>query len=483
MSTLMTSSRQESPGSRHEVEGQFGVLGLIKSELRRFKDDRAGDIAMLFGLMAITMMLFVGGAVDFGRWLHASKQTKNAIDAAVLAGARVLQVQGTSAAAVTAAKEAAQKYYNENVKTRLGVINDSVTFDVVNGGSSFTASGNAYIRTPILSLANISTLPLLRASGADFAEAKLAVGGNAEHSLEISLMLDVSGSMSGTKFTDMKTAAKDLIDIVVWDNQTNYTSKVAIAPFSSDVRLPSSWNAAARGTTEPLTKKLGSVTYAKTNCVAERKGTDKYTDAGPGAGKYVMTKYGSCNNTSNDVVVALTNDKTALKNSITNLDLGGGTSGHLGTAWAWYTLSPNWASVFPASSAPALNTDPASCVETPDPALCTYKLNKIAILMTDGEYNEEYTVDGVATGSSGAGSTPANASSVVQAKALCDGMKAKGLLVYTVGFDLGGNQTAINTLSYCAQDASHFYQAANGSELKQAFRDIALKISDLYLSK
>ena len=62
-------------------------------------------------------------------------------------------------------------------------------------------------------------------------------------------------------------------------------------------------------------------------------------------------------------------------------------------------------------------------------------------------------------------------------------MKAKGVEVYTVGFQLGGNQTATDTLSSCASDASHFYNSTTGDALKAAFRDIALKISTLYLSQ
>ena len=124
--------------------------------------------------------------------------------------------------------------------------------------------------------------------------------------------------------------------------------------------------------------------------------------------------------------------------------------------------------MFPAASQPA--------------AYGTTSLQKIAILMTDGEYNTQYDANGVKTGSTGAGSA-ANDSSVDQAKALCDGMKGQGITVYTVGFDLGGNQTAIDTLEYCATNPGTFYNADDGEELKQAFRDIALKLSSLYLSK
>ena len=477
MSIPMALGDQAESGVRRADKGQFGVLGLLKSKLGTFKDDARGDIAMVFGLTFVMMTVFVGGAVDFGRWLHASKQTKTAIDAAVLAGGRIMQLEGTTASAITNAKIAASKYYVENTKTRLPVLNDTVTFDATADKTGFTASGNAYIKTPILAVlklldnASHSQLPLLSPNQADFAIAKLKVGGNAEHNLEISMMLDTSGSMSGSKIQDMKLAAKDLIDIVVWDDQSSYTSKVSIAPFSADVRLPSSMNLGARGPT-PAAKNVGGYTYNPTDCIAERTGTNKYTDVAPSAGNYVMTRFtesSNCSQSAANAVVPLSNNKTALKNAISGLVLGGGTAGHLGTAWAWYTISPDWASVLPGTSQPA--------------AYGTEKLDKIAILMTDGEYNEEYTSEGISTGSRGAGNTAANGSSVVQAKALCDGMKAKGITVYTVGFDLGGNNTAITTLTYCATDSTHFYNATDGNELRQAFRDIALKISDLYLSK
>ena len=45
--------------------------------------------------------------------------------------------------------------------------------------------------------------------------------------------------MAGQKLTDMKSAASDLVNIVVWADQSKYTSRIAIVPFAYDVRLPS----------------------------------------------------------------------------------------------------------------------------------------------------------------------------------------------------------------------------------------------------
>src|SRR5262249_47712992 len=64
-------------------------------------------------------------------------------------------------------------------------------------------------------------------------------GGNSDDgtNLEISMMLDVTGSMGGQPILDLKSAAKDLIDIVVWGDQSKYTSRVALAPFAPAVNV------------------------------------------------------------------------------------------------------------------------------------------------------------------------------------------------------------------------------------------------------
>ena len=59
-------------------------------------------------------------------------------------------------------------------------------------------------------------------------------------------------------------------------------------------------------------------------------------------------------------------------------------------------------------------------------------------------------------------------------------MKAAGITVYTIGFELGGQQTAIDTLQQCASDPTKFFDAGNGEELQQAFRTIAIQLSQLH---
>lgn len=443
-----------------------------RATLSRFAADTQGDVAILFGLMIIVLCAMIGLGVDYGRLVDARNATLEATDAAVLAGARALQTNGGDQ---TAAVKVAEAYYKQATLNRTHVINDTIDFVVTDNATAVASKGNATIETPFMSFGGVKTLPLLRADGADTAKAVLAVGGNAELNLEVSMMLDITGSMAGQKLTDMKSAASDLVNIVVWADQSKYTSKIAIVPFAYDVRLPTSAFKLATGTTPSATKPKP--------CVVERTGTQKYTDAAPKSGQYVMvhnaattknnkTTYSpTCDVATSAEVLPLSSDKTALLAKIDGLATAGSTAGHIGTAWAWYMLDPNWKSLWPTASAPA--------------AYGTDKLQKIAVLMTDGEYNTQYTTNGVPDNSSSLTKCPNAANGVcssAQAISQCTAMKAKGIEVYTVGFQLD-NQTAKDTLSSCATDADHFYNSTTGDALKAAFRDIALKISTLYLSQ
>ncbi|MCB1512269.1 MAG: VWA domain-containing protein, partial [Hyphomicrobiaceae bacterium] len=276
------------------------------------------------------------------------------------------------------------------------------------------------------------------------AQAMISAGGNADSSVEISLMLDVTGSMGGQKIADLKAAAKDLIDIVVWDDQSRQTSRVAIAPFSEHVNVGRADYQAIVGVTPP-----GSGN-AQT-CIRERRGMDRYTDAAPGTGNWFDPGAETWQCKPQSTIMPLSNNKSALKAHIDSLSAEGYTAGHLGTAWAWYTLSPNWNTVWTTNSHAAPYTS---------------KTRKIAVLMTDGEYNRAYS----------------GATSAEQARAICANMKSSGITVYTIGFQIAAGGEAYQTLSQCASSSSHFFNSTTGNELRQAFREIALQVVTLRLS-
>jgi len=241
------------------------MLLYLKPSIARLQADRSGNVAIVSALMAIVLMLAVGAAVDIGRWLHARDQTQGAADAAVLAGGRWLQTNSMDTAGAIAA---AQNFYKQEVATRLPVVNDNISFGVSSDGQSVYANGTAYIKTPFLGFAGINQLPIIAANQQPISQAQLAVGGNGGQNLEVAMMLDITGSMldtsasGNTKIADLITSATDLVNIIVWTDQSQFTSKVAIVPFTEDIRLPDTTAInAARGANLPTSEKVSGTTY------------------------------------------------------------------------------------------------------------------------------------------------------------------------------------------------------------------------------
>ena len=487
------------------------------SLLNRFSGDQSGNVAMLFGLTSLVVVAIVGGAIDYGRWLSARNQTQTAIDSALLAAGRTAQ---TTYGDATKSILSATSYYNQ-MKSNI-TTNDTVNFVSKNSATSFEARGSAYVQTPFLNILGISRLPVLQLGDVRQAESTIAVGGNSGTNIEVSMMLDTTGSMSGQKLIDMKAAAKDLIDIVVWSDQSAYTSKVALAPFSAAVNVGDYFQAVTNQNPTPASHYVYPTTcytngvlkstcknksqylvvdnVAKAKCVTERLGTDELTDKAPATNSWITTyndalaynyshldalvSAGVQNKSSWDTltetltttcpeattITPLTSNKVALKASIDSFVAEKATAGAIGHAWAWYLLSPEWVSIWPSNSRPEPYAKMAEVGEYGQP-----KLRKIAILMTDGAYN---TTGGQQYNDNSTPTTPIRQ----RALNLCNAMKAKGITVYTVGFQVGGDSNAVSMLSACATQTSNFYNAANGDALRAAFRDIALQIAKLHIT-
>ena len=220
------------------------------------------------------------------------------------------------------------------------------------------------------------------------------------------------------------------------------------------------------------------------SCVTERVGANVATDAAPSTtpvGRRYQPSTSSGNECVASQIMPLSSDKPALHTHINALTAVGSTAGQIGTAWGWYMLSPNFASLWPTNSQPA--------------AYGTPKLLKVAIIMTDGDFNTIYN-SGVIAQDSGSGSggsnykinqNGTNGNGFTQAKNLCAAMKAPSpgpnIEIYTVGLGLSGSTAAVDFLSKCATSSSHMYLPNTGTELKDAFHDIAQKISKLRLTK
>jgi Flp pilus assembly protein TadG len=523
--------------------------------VRSFAGNRSGAVSVIVGICTLALFLLIGGAIDFSRWLDARTKTQAAIDSAVLATARALQTNGGDQEAAIAVGEV---YFAQGVSGLTSLRNKSIDLKVVDNGTGVVGSTKAKLSTPIMGLAGVRTLPLfvqgdtdnpdVNSNGAEFAKTILSVGANAGTNIEISLMLDVTGSMcddgsgpctSGAKLDALKAAAKDLVNIVVWDDQSKFTSRVAVVPFSTRVRVAddgsggglmktlTNLDPAWSGFYNECTSSSGSgasesggnwncnsfSVMNETNwkimpCPTDRTGPQEFTDAAPGANAWLnahggdrmpvswdsadtaatdhlgksntdpadhwnYNSDGSCGDVAqSNTVLPLSSDKALLDQRIDGLEAYGSTAGALGTAWAWYMLSPDWGTVWPSVNPPAAYSDLSAKGPSGGP-----KLRKIAVLMTDGSYN---TYRGWKDQNQGDVSN--------NAKAMCTNMNAKGIEVYAVAFkldELPGSERseAEKVLKACGSTDKNFYNTTDAEQLKRAFRDIALQVSTLYLTK
>lgn len=408
--------------------------------IRRFASCKAGNIAMLFGMLAVPVTAGIGLSLDYGFALSERSRLQQIADSAILAGGREYQVTGETGAA-----EAKALTYFTNLKpsgSNASVLVNSV--DTNTNELRFVIKAD--VPTSFLTVFGYSSIAVEVESKATLAQG----GAGSEKHIELAMMLDTTGSMgSGTKMADLKSAARDLVQIVVSDDQSGLTSRIAIAPFAHAVNVGPYFQALTNR--DPAT--------VNSPCVVERAGVDAFTANVPSAtasnffGVYDDNPYrGSCKPTTE--IVPLTADKTLLNSTIDGLGTTGYTAGHLGTGWAWYMISDKWSNFWPTASAPLANN--------PDEVM------KVAVLMTDGKYNT-YFVGG-------------NGNSNTQAKALCDGMKSDNIVVYTVGFELN-SQSAKKVLKYCATDPSKFFDAQDGDALRAAFRTIGFQLVQLRLSQ
>jgi Flp pilus assembly protein TadG len=406
-------------------------MSRITPTLRNFHNDQSGMIAPLFGLMLLVLLLATGLSIDTARGIRTSSLASSALDAAALAGAKALRTSQPTDAELTAL---VLEYFNTNFQQNSA--NASVTgITVVPNREEHSVQLVANLRVPTTVMAITGREHIdVRVNAAAIFDVR---------DVEVSMMLDVSGSMSGSKIEDLKVAARDLIEILL-PADTPHSNRVAIAPFSTAVNAGSLAASISRGTDA----RGRSLPGRHTTCVTERPGAQAFTDASPVTNK-LNRRSAACPTSE---VLPLTNDLDVLEDAVSDLSAGGMTAGHLGIAWASYLLSPSWASVLPDDSEPVAydNTD----------------FRKVAILMTDGMFNNFYE--------------PANGDSVTQARALCDEMKLNGLTIYTVGFQVPPE--VVPTLEYCATTPAHFYSAEDGAALRQTFQQIAKRLTGLRLT-
>lgn len=614
-------------------------IRLWTERLKAFFEDRRGNVALIFGLSLPVMVLMTVGGVDIHRASTVRVNLQDALDASALAAARSPYTDPADIQRVGMDALRANLTNYPNIILR----EDRTTF-VLTEDQVLVAKGSVDVEALV---ANIFLPPY-----GQFMDDYLPVGAHSEvkrssKNVEVSLVLDVTGSMRGRKLEDLKDAAAELVQIVVQDLQSPYYSKMAIVPYSAGVTLSSGALSAARGpatgyrsisdaawTTGParnitgITRanpgvvtanghgfqtgdyvwisgvsrmtqindqayrvvridnnkfsleswngsgwstvntngysnyrsssgdfarecliadcsvvvtanghglsnddlvyisnvggmtqinnkgyRVSNVTadtysigvngakwgtyssggrswcgeygcqwrvYYNTSgtmrwietgaCVSERTGSEAYTDASPATAR-VGFNYDT-NDCPDELVQPLTDDKALLTGLIDDLQTSGATAGQIGTAWGWYTVSPNFNGLWASNGAGAYDTN---------------NLMKAVVIMTDGEFNTTYCSGILSRDASIGGSDRINCNSpngdpYEQTAALCVAMRARDIVIYTVGFQMNPRGRGAQVLNACATSGAAFLPAS-GADLSEAFKAIGRDITRLRISR
>jgi von Willebrand factor type A domain len=324
----------------------------------------------------------------------------------------------------------------------------SVSFSV--DDKSVKARVDSKVPTTMLAAAGITEMDVGTSSEVTIPENKKA---------EIALVLDYSGSMgdvAGTevKYVAMRAAAIKLIDDIVKDNADKV--KFALVPFSHHVY-----------STLPNEYVLGQGSSGNwTGCTQDRQYPFNLTDATPSASAESLwgqaiapdhAAWGCAGYVSRNLKIApLTDNFTNIKSQISSMTPYAYTHVPLGVEFGYHVLSPN-----------APYTEGVSYADK--------GTNKYLVVLTDGAQTEP---------AFGPGAVRTVAQGNSNLETICNKVKASGIIVISVAFDLDDTSQHERLKNCATNGAENFFVANNSADVGKAFEAITNAITaQAFLSK
>ncbi len=491
--------------------------------LTRLARSEQGGVLPLIGLAFMVMIGMMGMAIDIGRGQMVESKLLNTLDAAGLAAGAKLNssdVQGE-----------VEKFVHANFPD--GYVDATISNIVTTVSSdekTITVSATATLPTAFMQLFGTPIISVNAVS-----EVTRAIGG-----LELVLVLDNTGSMSGSKLTDLKSAANELLDIIFGDNDSGDELYVGVVPFSQAVNVgpshaswlvpnslnlvdwgPTSWAGCVEARTgtpnRDVTDNLPAAERFAPYYWADDVGSNdwKYTyyvendlfgpdyfgpdwgnangdvipvghySGGGGGGSTPVTGYRTPLNASRGPnkkcpveVTPMTPSKSTASTAISAMTATGNTHINLGAVWGWRMLSPNWRGLWGGTmDADSLPLDYG-----------TTNMNKAIVVMTDGDNtmpSSNYT--GYGTLSQGRLGTTSSSGAVSQMNsrlsAVCSSMKNVDINVYTITFGSGVSSGSKTLMRNCATQSDFYFNAADGADLSSVFSTIGDSLSNLRVSR
>jgi Flp pilus assembly protein TadG len=328
-------------------------------------------------------MLTVGGiGVDLMRMERDRTELQYTLDRAVLAAADLDQTQTPAVVVLDyLTKSGLSEYYSPP------------TSDIGLGYRIVTSTINTDFKTHFLNFTGVASIPIYASSTAE----------ESIDGLEISMVLDVSGSMrSNNRLTNLKVAAKEFIDTMV-ANTTDGKMSISIIPYATQVSGTDELFMQYNLTGENEYSNCINFTPSDFNSTSLSTATqhERTMHFSPWASRDSRTYYYNsprlvdspvCVEDDDREMLLFEQNATVLKDFIQNLVATGNTSIDIGMKWGSALLDP---SAQPAINALATGADATISSDFADrpSSYSDPDTIKVVVLMTDGQNTSQYYIE------------------------------------------------------------------------------------------
>lgn len=414
----------------------------IAEAVRSWLRARGGGVAIVLAVSTPVLIMLVGLAIDYARAENARAKLQHAADMASLALARFDDSYNDPT-------DAATRFIKANLKDH------DLDLDALQVKATVTATQNS--KSAKIDVSASPELYFANFFSRDAFDVDVFSTSTEEYQhLEISMVLDVSGSMAtGDKIGKLRDAATDFLNIMLKSPIDEQFTTISIVPYASDVNVGpafskfvkagerSGWNGCVDLGKTPLTGQVLSL------------GASSATPDiwGPGS---ICPQGGR-------VATFRQNSLTALTGHVAGLTAGGRTSTDMATQWGLSALQPEWRPHLPGPDTSAPRDYDADVAKT-------------LIIMTDGAINQPYRmISGMAL--------PLYDTNfaIGRLRTLCQTAKDEGVHVYTIGFEVG-TPWMLDLLKECSSGEGYYFEPV-GTQISDVFKAIAFRLSPLRLTQ
>ena len=429
---------------------------------RHLVKERSGAVAVVFALALVPLCLAGGAAIDMGRAYLVKSRLGYALDAAGLAAGGATELSNDEL------EELMLSYFEANYPAQEMGVAAEPEMDI--SDDEVRLSATATLNTTLMSVVGIDDITV-SATTIIVRESK---------GLEVALVLDNTGSMGTTKMNNLKSAARSFLDILFGTNAESDLLYISVVPFAGSVNVDTGFG--------HLNSDYDADDFSPDfwrGCVMARDNGEDQTDMAPtsdplrweaylrpsGSGNWwppISGSFAQVRGPNKDCprpLLELTNVKSTVENKINSMQSRGITHINFGLVWGWRTLS---------------NTEPFTTATEYDDD----EFEKAIVLMTDGENyigSSSYGAYGrISDGNLGTtwSSSTAIAQLNLRTTAVCNAVKAQGIIVYTITFQVSSS-TVRNLMRNCATDESNYFDSPDAATLEASFREIGRELSNL----